>query len=139
MLPVSLRIPQGSLRSLRFTSPGVPAVRLATMAVVGDWELSERIGSGSFAIVWRGRHRVTGLQAAVKEIDVERLSSKLRRSLDGEISILSRISHPNVVKLLEVVEVRWGKGRGRMVGKECERECGRQGGRCKRSFERGGR
>ncbi|GAB4822348.1 hypothetical protein N2152v2_009394 [Parachlorella kessleri] len=71
---------------------------------VGEWVISTHIGSGSFAIVWKARHRLTGQESAIKEIALDKLNSKLRQSLESEVSILKRINHDNIVKLLEVFE-----------------------------------
>ncbi|KDD73303.1 protein kinase [Helicosporidium sp. ATCC 50920] len=71
--------------------------------MVGDWEVESHLGVGSFAVVWRARHRVTGQEAAIKEIQLSKLNSKLRQSLESEVSIMQRIRHPNIVQLLEVL------------------------------------
>ena len=73
---------------------------------VGPWALEAVIGQGSFAVVWRARHVRTGAAAAVKEIALSKLNAKLRQSLESEVSILKRISHPNIVELHQVIEVR---------------------------------
>ena len=84
---------------------------------VGPWALEAAIGQGSFAVVWRARHVHTGAAAAVKEIALTKLNAKLRQSLESEVSILTRISHPNIVELHQVIEVRWGwAGWGGWVG-----------------------
>jgi serine/threonine protein kinase len=72
---------------------------------VGPWLLKEHIGQGSFAVVWKARHRVTGEEVAVKEISTDKLNKKLRQSLECEVSILKRIEHRNIVRLLETSEV----------------------------------
>eukprot|EP00803_Ostreobium_quekettii_P008930 evm.model.scf_1271.1 EVM.evm.TU.scf_1271.1 scf_1271:4023-7984(-) len=67
--------------------------------VVGDWRLEQRIGSGSFSVVWRAA-RVGGegcSTAAVKEIATDRLNDKLRESLSSELSILRATRHENIV------------------------------------------
>lgn len=69
---------------------------------VGDWVLEQKIGSGSFAIVWRARHRVSGALAAVKEIETERMNRKLQESLASEMAVLEQTRHENVVQLLDV-------------------------------------
>jgi serine/threonine-protein kinase ULK2 len=71
--------------------------------VGGVWALGALLGSGSFAFVWRARHATTGEEAAIKEIALDRLNAKLRRSLEGEVSILRRIDHQKVVRLIDVI------------------------------------
>ncbi|BAS83441.1 Os03g0268200 [Oryza sativa Japonica Group] len=72
---------------------------------VGDYVLVRQIGSGAYARVWLGKHRTRGTEVALKEIAVERLSSKLRESLLSEVDILRRIRHPNVIALHESIRV----------------------------------
>uniref|UniRef100_A0A0E0KBS3 Protein kinase domain-containing protein n=1 Tax=Oryza punctata TaxID=4537 RepID=A0A0E0KBS3_ORYPU len=70
---------------------------------VGEYVLVRQIGSGAYARVWLGKHRTRGTEVALKEIAVERLSSKLRESLLSEVDILRRIRHPNVIALHESI------------------------------------
>ena len=44
---------------------------------VEKWVLTEVIGQGSFAKVWKAHHKETDKVAAVKEINTERLNKKL--------------------------------------------------------------
>jgi len=77
---------------------GAPNTRVR---LVGDYIIGPRIGSGSFAVVWRSRHRVLGTEFAIKEIDKKHLNDNLKK----EISILRNISHPNIIRLYEAIEV----------------------------------
>ncbi|XP_022846633.1 serine/threonine-protein kinase ATG1c-like isoform X2 [Olea europaea var. sylvestris] len=72
--------------------------------MVGDYVVEDRIGSGSFSTVWNGRHRTHGTEVAIKEIVTARLNSKLKESLKSEIFILQKIHHPNIVRLLDMIE-----------------------------------
>ena len=74
--------------------------------LIGDWVLGSKIGAGSFAVVWKAKHAVTGQIVAIKEISTDKLNKKLKQSLESEISILKQITHKNIVQLLEVMEVR---------------------------------
>lgn len=77
----------------------------AAARLVGDYELGRRLGSGSFAVVWLAKHRSSGLEVAIKEIDKKKLNPKVRDSLLKEISILRTIDHPNIIRLHEAIEV----------------------------------
>jgi serine/threonine-protein kinase ULK/ATG1 len=78
---------------------------------VGDYDLLRPIGSGAYSQVWLGRHRARGTEVAVKEIAMERLSSKLRESLLSEVDILRRIRHPNVIALHDSIKVSFDVAR----------------------------
>ena len=73
--------------------------------VIGDYILGPKIGSGSFAVVWRSTHRHSGFKFAVKEIDKKQLSPKVSENLLKEITILSTINHPNIIRLFEAIQV----------------------------------
>ncbi|KAM1779695.1 hypothetical protein ACFX12_041048 [Malus domestica] len=72
--------------------------------LIGDYILGPKVGSGSFAVVWRSRHRQLGIEVAVKEIDKTQLSPKVSDNLLKEISILSTINHPNIIRLFEAIQ-----------------------------------
>ncbi|PIA54582.1 hypothetical protein AQUCO_00900861v1 [Aquilegia coerulea] len=72
--------------------------------VVGDYIVGRQIGSGSFSVVWHARHRVHGMEVAIKEIVMERLSKKLQESLMSEIVILQKINHPNIIRLHDIIQ-----------------------------------
>lgn len=75
--------------------------------VVGDYLVGRQIGSGSFSVVSEARHRVHGTHVAIKEIAMGRLNKKLQESLMSEIYILRRINHPNIIRLIDMIEVGW--------------------------------
>eukprot|EP01112_Ceratiomyxa_fruticulosa_P012925 TRINITY_DN3603_c0_g1_i2.p1 TRINITY_DN3603_c0_g1~~TRINITY_DN3603_c0_g1_i2.p1 ORF type:complete len:181 (-),score=20.82 TRINITY_DN3603_c0_g1_i2:344-886(-) len=74
---------------------------------IGDYIYSEpKIGTGSFAEVYKGYHKTTGQLVAVKIVDLERLSRnnpKLKRHLESEIRIMQSLDHPNIVRLFDVI------------------------------------
>lgn len=68
--------------------------------MVGDYIIGPKIGSGSFAVVWKSIHRHLGTEFAIKEIDKKHFNDNLRK----EISILRNITHPNIIRLFEAIE-----------------------------------
>jgi serine/threonine protein kinase len=81
---------------------------LGGQRVIGEYIVTQQIGAGSFAVVWKAHHRQhPGFQVAIKEIATERLNKKLQESLRSEIAILRRTDHPNIIRLHDIVEVGW--------------------------------
>lgn len=71
---------------------------------VGDYELLETLGSGTFGKVRKARHIITGDEYAVKCINKKMLEKqKMKTQLKREISIAKMIQHPRVVQLFEVL------------------------------------
>ena len=95
--------------------------------VVGDYLVGRQIGSGSFSVVWHARHRVHGTEVAIKEIATGRLNKKLQESLMSEIFILKRINHSNIIRLHDIIEVRWFFFVGYcLVGEKIEESSGKR-------------
>lgn len=78
---------------------------MAKSRFVGDWEILTRIGSGSFSIVWKGRHRRTKQYAAVKEITTAKLSPDFAKCLDAELAAMQEMHHANIVAFYERITV----------------------------------
>ena len=63
------------------------------------------IGQGSFAKVYEGIDKLTQETVAIKVIDKRKIVNIRKRELvQKEISILSKVSHPNIVKFKRMVE-----------------------------------
>lgn len=75
-----------------------------SVRVVGDYLVGKQIGSGSFSVVWHGKHRVNHTEVAIKEIVTGRLTKKLEESLLSEIRILRHINHPNIIHLYDMIQ-----------------------------------
>jgi serine/threonine protein kinase len=81
-------------------------VIMSSARAIGDYVVTEQIGAGSFAVVWKAHHKQQlEFNVAIKEIITERLNKKLQESLRSEIAILRRTDHPNIIRLHDIVEV----------------------------------
>eukprot|EP01097_Dermamoeba_algensis_P007272 TRINITY_DN4566_c0_g1_i1.p1 TRINITY_DN4566_c0_g1~~TRINITY_DN4566_c0_g1_i1.p1 ORF type:complete len:347 (+),score=61.97 TRINITY_DN4566_c0_g1_i1:103-1143(+) len=67
-----------------------------------SYELTEFIGSGAFATVWKASHKETGAEVAIKVIEKNNKSTPF---LENERRVWEAMDHPYVVKLLEVIDV----------------------------------
>lgn len=67
--------------------------------VIGDFRRGKEIGKGSFATVYLAQHRRKKSYAAVKAVQMAKLSKKLKENLATEIEILKGLKHPHIVQL----------------------------------------
>lgn len=71
---------------------------------IGKYKLLKTIGKGNFARVMLARHMLTNSDVAIKIIDKTQLNPNSLEKLFREVSIMKILSHPNIVKLYEVIE-----------------------------------
>ncbi|CAN8295922.1 unnamed protein product [Cochlearia groenlandica] len=71
---------------------------------VGNYEMGRTLGEGSFAKVKYAKNSITGVIAAIKILDRDKiLRHKMVEQLKREISTMKLIKHPNVVEIIEVM------------------------------------
>ncbi|KFK22621.1 hypothetical protein AALP_AAs75044U000100 [Arabis alpina] len=77
-------------------------------ALFGKYELGKLLGCGAFAKVFHARDRRSGQSVAVKVLNKKKLlaNPNLANNIKREISIMRRLSHPNIVKLHEVMATK---------------------------------
>ncbi len=73
---------------------------------VGQYLLLEDsvLGQGSDGTVYLGKCKETNNLVAIKKIDKEALSERAKNHLSVEIGVLKSMQHPNVIKLLDVID-----------------------------------
>ncbi|CAL1603060.1 unnamed protein product [Knipowitschia caucasica] len=77
--------------------------RFGACRSVREFEKLNRIGEGTYGIVYRARDTVTGETVALKKVRMDKEKDGLPISSLREITVLLRLRHPNVVELKEVV------------------------------------
>jgi serine/threonine protein kinase len=78
------------------------APRSTTLA--SKYEIIGKGGEGATARVYHGRDTATKTDVAIKVFYKSKLEPKEREHLKSETSILLKMSHPNVVRIIEVLE-----------------------------------
>ncbi|XP_060523812.1 serine/threonine-protein kinase PLK4 [Cylas formicarius] len=72
---------------------------------IEDYQISNLLGKGGFASVYKARCRLTGIQVAIKMIDKKMLqSSGMKNRVQQEIAIHSRLRHPSILQLYTFFE-----------------------------------
>ncbi|CAM9116176.1 unnamed protein product [Scytosiphon promiscuus] len=99
------------LRRKKGTDEGVDSVRSHMVrerkggAKMGDlYEMVSVIGRGSVGMISKVRHRQTGVEYALKTIQLDKISAQLAKEMRNEIEILKRLDHPNIIRAIETFE-----------------------------------
>ena len=69
-----------------------------------DYHLIQQIGEGSFGRVYKARRKYTGRLVAIKMINKLGQSKDDLLSFKREIDILKKVSHPNIMRMLDIFE-----------------------------------
>ena len=65
-----------------------------------DFELKAILGAGGMSVVYRGEHRVTGQEVAIKILPPElAVHEELKARFVEEARVLAKLEHPNIVRL----------------------------------------
>jgi len=75
----------------------------ATYPTQDDYIKLEKLGEGTYGVVYKARHRKTNKVVAMKKIRLESEEEGVPSTAIREISLLKEVQHPNVVALLDVL------------------------------------
>lgn len=64
-----------------------------------DYEKVEKIGEGTYGVVYKAKNKVTGALVAIKKIRMENDDEGIPATAIREISVLRELKHPNIVQL----------------------------------------
>jgi len=67
------------------------------------YQKMEKIGEGTYGVVYKAKDRVTGEIIALKKIRLEAEDEGIPSTAIREISLLKELQHPNIVKLYDVI------------------------------------
>ncbi|XP_037927527.1 cyclin-dependent kinase 1-like [Teleopsis dalmanni] len=70
---------------------------------MNDFQKLEKIGEGTYGVVYKGRNLITGQIVAMKKIRLESDDEGIPSTAIREISLLKELKHPNIVCLDDVV------------------------------------
>jgi hypothetical protein len=74
-----------------------------------NYEKVEKIGEGTYGVVYKARHRLSGDTIALKKIRLEQEDEGVPPTAIREISLLKELQHVNIVRC---VRGRWERERG---------------------------
>ncbi|XP_012968751.1 cyclin-dependent kinase 3 isoform X2 [Mesocricetus auratus] len=72
-------------------------------ADMDSFQKVQKIGEGTYGVVYKARNKATGQLVALKKIRLDAETEGVPSTAIREISLLKELKHPNIVKLLDVV------------------------------------
>src|SRR5687768_17381269 len=76
------------------------------METIGEYRVGRLLGEGGMGKVFEAEERLSGRRVALKVLRPELARSEPgRRLFENEMTILSKLDHPNVVRCLSCTEV----------------------------------
>ncbi|XP_071430056.1 cyclin-dependent kinase 3 isoform X2 [Pithys albifrons albifrons] len=72
-------------------------------AIQESFQKVEKIGEGTYGVVYKARNKRTGQLVALKKIHLDTESEGVPSTAIREISLLKELKHPNIVRLLDVI------------------------------------
>ena len=73
------------------------------MVTIKDFLKIEKIGEGTYGVVYKARNQITGKFTALKKIRLESEEEGVPSTTVREISLLKELQHPNIVNLEHVI------------------------------------
>lgn len=71
-----------------------------------DYEVITRLGQGGMAVVYAARHLVSGRTRALK---IARTEDTAEEALRGEYDVLTKLDHPNIVRVIDLTKMVEGR------------------------------
>lgn len=99
--------PTGTLSSPRLTkTPSKQTINADNKTKTGDYTFEKTIGEGSFGKVKLATHIISGKKVAIKCIEKSEMIDSIGSAerVLREIILLSHLRHPNICKLLQVMD-----------------------------------
>ncbi|XP_047688501.1 cyclin-dependent kinase 3 isoform X2 [Prionailurus viverrinus] len=90
----------GSRQPVSSEAPGAQGFCPAAMDV---FQKVEKIGEGTYGVVYKAKNKETGQLVALKKIRLDLETEGVPSTAIREISLLKELKHPNIVRLLDVV------------------------------------
>jgi len=76
-----------------------------SLSATDKFDRIEKIGEGTYGVVYKARDKTTGDTVALKKIRLDQDAEGVPSTAIREISLLKELNHPAIVKLMDVVHV----------------------------------
>ena len=77
-------------------------IRIIQSDITNHYEVIKKIGEGSYGKIYKAKNKISNELRAMKQMEKSKI--KNLQTFKNEIEILSKMDHPNIIKLFEVYE-----------------------------------
>ena len=77
-------------------------IRIIQSDITNHYEVIKKIGEGSYGKIYKAKNKISNELRAMKQMEKSKI--KNIQTFKNEIEILSKMNHPNIIKLFEVYE-----------------------------------
>ena len=70
---------------------------------LNSYNYVEELGRGAYGFVYKGQHRETGKEYAIKKTHIDNKNDGIPSTTIREIAILMELKHPNIVNMEDTV------------------------------------
>jgi len=93
-----------NLDDKKISSSGSATKKKEPAKIDDSYKLGKEIGRGAFSVVKEGIRKASGKKYAIKCISKKLIDKKELQLLEREIEIMKKLSHPNIIQLMEVID-----------------------------------
>ena len=79
-------------------------IQVSKGSFLQNYRMIKELGEGAFGKVYLVEHRTSNVRRAVKELDKSKAEKNSHSKFIAEVEILSKLDHPNILKLSELYE-----------------------------------
>ena len=90
-------------REKKAKKPSLPAADVPP-AMVGQYQIGEKIGKGGFGTVYKALHAATAEIFAIKRMRITGMTEEQRNDLHVETKLLQKLHHVNIVQYIETIQ-----------------------------------
>jgi eukaryotic-like serine/threonine-protein kinase len=68
---------------------------------LGQYKLEEKLGAGAMGVVYKGHHAMLRRQAAIKMLELDKMTDEALARFEREVQITCQLNHPNTIAIYD--------------------------------------
>jgi calcium-dependent protein kinase len=94
----------GLMKDVRFTQSNFLYHHKIDDPIDAHYTFGDLLGEGGFGVVYKGTHKKTGTERAIKRMEKDPRDRELNEEIIREFDFLKELDHPNLIKVYDMFE-----------------------------------